>query len=96
MDNPKPPKEGEYVRLTEKGRTEYMKYVKKAYEMMFFWIGFGGLMGYLTYSLAPQIKFLRNRPSFKQLRLTLTILPIFIFSYHGIKFMSFYKKKGSR
>jgi hypothetical protein len=73
-----------------------MKYVKKAYEMMFFWIGFGGLMGYLSYSLAPQIGFLRNRPSFKQLRMTFTILPICIFSYHGIKFMSFYKRKGSR
>lgn len=53
-------------------------------------------MGYLSYSLAPQISFLRNRPSFKQLRMTLTVLPIFIFSYHGIKFMSFYKRKGSR
>ena len=64
--------------------------------MMFFWIGFGGLMGYLTYNLAAYMRFLRNRVSFKQLRLTLTILPVCVFSYHGIKFMSFYKKKGSR
>jgi hypothetical protein len=64
--------------------------------MMFFWIGFGALMGYLSYSLAPQIKFIRQRGSFKQIRIGLVILPICVFTYHGVKFMNFYKKKGSR
>lgn len=64
--------------------------------MMFFWIGFGGLMGYLSYSLAPQIKFIRNRPSYKKIRIGLVILPIAVFTYHGIKFMTFYKRKGAR
>jgi hypothetical protein len=96
MHNPKPPSEKEYVRLNEKGRTEYMKFVRKAYEMMFFWIGFGGLMGYLSYTLAPQVRFLRNRPSFKRIRLALTLLPIGVFSYHGTKFMLYYKRRGAR
>jgi len=73
-----------------------MTYVKKAYEMMFFWIGFGGLMGYLSYKFAPYVKFLRNRGSYKTIRKFLVILPIFVFSYHGIKFMVFYKRKGAR
>jgi hypothetical protein len=73
-----------------------MGYVRKAYEMMFFWIGFGGVMGYLTYTLAPSVKFLRNRPGFRTIRLTLTALPLCIFPYYGIKFMIFYKRKGAR
>lgn len=96
MDNPKPPSEQEYIRLNEKGRAEYMKFVRKAYEMMFFWIGFGGLMGYLSYSLAPQLKWLRNRSSFKTIRIGLIIAPTCIFTYHGIKFMIFYKRRGAR
>jgi hypothetical protein len=73
-----------------------MKYVKKAYEMMFFWIGFGGLMGYLSYKLAPHVRFLRERSSFTFVRKFLTVVPILVFSYHGVKFMVFYKRKGAR
>jgi len=96
LHNPKPPSSSEYIRLNEKGKNEYMPYVRKAYEMMFFWIGCGGVMGYLSYTLAPSVKFLRNRPSFRGIRFTLTALPLFVFSYHGIKFMTFYKRKGAR
>ena len=64
--------------------------------MMFFWMGFGGLMGYLSYTFSPHVPFLRNRPSFRGIRMGLTILPICVFSYHGIKFMIFYKRKGAR
>jgi hypothetical protein len=64
--------------------------------MMLFWIGFGGFLGYFSYSLAPQIKWLRNRPSFKGIRLALVIVPTCVFSYHGIKFMTFYKRRGAR
>lgn len=63
---------------------------------MIFWMGFGGLMGYLSYTLSPHMGFLRNRPSFKGIRIGLTVVPIFVFSYHGIKFMIFYKRKGGR
>lgn len=73
-----------------------MKYVRKAYEMMFFWIGFGGLMAYMSYSLAPQVRWLRNRPTFNRIRLGLLVVPICVFSYHGVKFMIFYKRRGAR
>jgi hypothetical protein len=73
-----------------------MKYVKKSYEMMLFWIGFGGLMGFLSYTFAPSVRFLRNLNSFKTIRIMLTILPLFVFSYHGVKFMIAYKRKGAR
>lgn len=73
-----------------------MTFVKKAYEMMLFWIGFGGLMGFLTYNLSNRINLLRSRASFKKIRFTLTLLPIIIFPYHGIKFMIFYKRKGAK
>lgn len=63
---------------------------------MLFWIGFGGVLGYFSYTLAPQIKFLRSRNSFPTIRYTLAILPLCVFSYHGIKFMTFYKRKGAR
>ena len=84
------------MRLNEKGRKEYMSYVKKAYDMMFFWIGFGGFFGFLSYSMTPQIRFIRASPRFKAIRLFLTLFPIAGFSYHGIKFMIFYKRKGAR
>jgi len=89
-------KEQVYVRLNETGRKEYMKYVKKSYEMMLFWIGFGGVMGFLSYTFAPSVRFLRNLNSFKTIRMMLTILPLFVFPYHGIKFMIAYKRKGAR
>lgn len=89
-------KEKAYVRLNEKGKTEYMKFVRKAYQMMLFWVGFGGLMSYLSYSLAPHIRFLRNRNSFRTIRLGLAVVPLAVFSYHGIKFMLYYKDKGAR
>ena len=73
-----------------------MKYVRKAYQMMFFWIGFGALMGYLTYNSCGRIGFIRNRPSFKTIRGVLTLLPTVIFPYHVIKFMTVYKRKGAR
>jgi hypothetical protein len=73
-----------------------MKYVRKAYEMMLFWVGFGGLMAYLTYNSCSRIGLIRNRPNFKTIRAVLTILPATIFPYHGIKFMTFYKRKGAR
>jgi hypothetical protein len=73
-----------------------MAFVKKAYEMMFFWIGFGGLMGFLTYNLSSKINLLRSRASFKKIRFALTLLPVIIFPYHGIKFMLFYKRKGAK
>ena len=63
---------------------------------MFFWIGFGGLMGYLSYSYAPQIRWLRNRPNFKSIRVGLLTVPILVFSYHGVKFMVFYQRRGAR
>ncbi len=31
MDNPKPPDSKDYIRLSEDGKKEYMKYVRKAY-----------------------------------------------------------------
>ena len=73
-----------------------MSFVKTAYQMMFFWIGFGGVMGYLSFTLAPSVAFLRNRASFKKIRWTLTIVPLLVFPYHGIKFMIKYKRKGVR
>lgn len=73
-----------------------MTYVKKAYEMMFFWIGFGGIMAYLSYTFSPYVGLLRSRPSFTKIRYTLTAIPAIIFPYHGIKFMIFYKSKGAR
>jgi hypothetical protein len=73
-----------------------MKHVRKAYEMMFFWVGFGGLMGYLTYHSCSRIGLIRNRPSFKKIRGILTLLPSVIFPYHGIKFMIYYKRVGAR
>jgi len=53
-------------------------------------------MSYLSYSFASQVKFLRNRASFKKIRFTLALLPAMIFPYHGIKFMTFYKRKAGR
>lgn len=73
-----------------------MKYVRKAYEMMLFWVGFGGLMGYLTYNSCSRIGLIRNRPNFKMIRGILTVLPSVIFPYHGIKFMIYYKRVGAR
>lgn len=73
-----------------------MKFVRKAYEMMFFWMGFGGLMAYLTYQSCSRIGLIRNRHNFKTIRGVLTVLPAVIFPYHGIKFMTFYKRKGAR
>ncbi len=64
--------------------------------MMFFWIGFGALMGYLTYNSCSRIGLIRNRPSFKTIRGVLTFLPLVVFPYHGIKFMIVYKRKGAR
>lgn len=85
-----------YVRLNETGRKEYMKYVKKSYEMMFFWIGFGGVMSFLSYNFAPVVPFLRRLNSFKTIRISLTVIPLLVFPYHGIKFMIAYKRKGAR
>lgn len=82
--------------MSEDGKKEYMKYVRRAYEMMFFWIGFGGLAGYLTYISCSRIGLIRNRPNFKKIRGILTILPSIIFPYHGIKFMIYYKRVGAR
>ena len=96
MDNPRPPSEKEYISLSAKGKKEYLKYVRKSYEMMFFWMCFGGVIGYLNYTLSPNIKILRNRSNFSNIRMGLTVLPIALFSYHGIKFMTNYKRKGAR
>jgi hypothetical protein len=96
LEHPTPPDSRDYIRLSENGKKEYMKYVRKAYEMMFFWIGFGGLLGYLTYQSCNRIGLIRNRPNFKKIRGIFTILPAIIFPYHGVKFMIFYKRKGAR
>jgi len=73
-----------------------MTFVRKSYEMMFFWIGFGGLMSFLSYNLSAKVKILTNMASFNKIRFTLTVLPLIIFPYHGIKFMIFYKRKGAK
>ena len=96
LHNPKPPSEKEYVRVNEKGKQEYLKYVNKSYQILFFWLGLGGFLGYLNYTYSPQFKFLRNRPRFPLIRNIFTYAPICIFSYLGIKYMSFYMKKGAR
>ena len=95
MNNPKPP-EHEYLRVNEKGRLLYLQHVNKSYQVLFFWLGVGGFLGYLNSTYTPQVKFLASRPRFPLIRTTLTYAPICVFSYLGIKFMRFYVKKGAR
>ena len=73
-----------------------MQHVNKSYQILFFWLGLGGFLGYLNYTYAPQFKILANRPRFPLIRSVLTYAPICIFSYLGIKYMKFYVAKGAR
>lgn len=63
---------------------------------MFFWIGFGGLTSYISWQTCSKFSLIRNRPSFKTIRIVLTALPALMFPYHGIKFMLYYKRRGAR
>ena len=59
-------------------------------------VGFGLLLGYLSYHNSQYVKFLAKRPSFSKIRKFLFILPITISAYIGVKFMVSYKSKGKR
>lgn len=73
-----------------------MSFMKTAYKEMLFWIGFGIFIGYFSYTYIPYVKFFRNHSKFQTIRRLFFAVPILVFTYHGVKFLHFYKNKGTR